>query len=154
MKPLLHLMKKLCSQCEQFVRGGFYQNSSCGALASLAQNLNWYFATSPNSGFENLYLRVEMNLGFISRQKLLTSLMTSCSEASVMPENFSISLFQQFIFFSCLVARIIDAAATSLGMNLSREASSSWISCRYYAKKKTSSSLQATLNLLYLYKNL
>lgn len=66
-----------------------------------------------------------MNLGFISIQKDLTSLITSDSEASVYPENYSISLFQQFIFFSCLDANIMEAAAIYDYLNFKRLASKS-----------------------------
>ena len=121
---------------------------------SVSQNLNWCLATSPYSALLNLYFKVEMNLGLISIQKDLTSLMTSESDSSVQPENCSISLFQQFIFFNYLLAKIIEAAAICDYLNFRREASKSWISCKYWAQKKTSSSLSATLILLNLCKNL
>lgn len=74
-----------------------------------------------------------MNFGLISRQNDLTSLTTSANYSSVYPLNLTISLFQQLTFFSCLEARIIDAAAISDCLNFNSEASSSWISYRYWA---------------------
>jgi hypothetical protein len=57
--------------------------------------------------------------------------------------NFSISLFQQFIFFNYFAANIIDAAANYDGLNLKSVASSNDTSYKYCAKKNTSSSLKA-----------
>jgi hypothetical protein len=57
--------------------------------------------------------------------------------------NFSISLFQTLIFFNYLAANIIEAAANYDGLNLKRVASRRDTSCKYYAKKNTSSSFNA-----------
>lgn len=67
---------------------------------TLSQNWNWSLATSMYSGFENLYLRVEMNLGLISKANDFTSSTTSLRSASVYPENYFISFVQQLIFFN------------------------------------------------------
>ena len=77
----------------------------------IIQNLNWCLATWRYSGLENLYFKVDMNLGLISIAKLLISSVASFKSLSVYPENFSISLFQQFIFLSCLAESIIEAPA-------------------------------------------
>jgi len=100
-------------------------------ISILHQNLNWCFATYRYSGFENLYFRVEMNFGFISTAKVLISSMQSFKSDSLYPENFSISLFQQFIFFSYFDERISEDAASCDGLNRRSDASSSEISWRY-----------------------
>ena len=95
-----------------------------------------------------------MNLGLISTANYLTSLTHSARSCSLYPVNFSISLFHTFIFFNYLAANIIEAAANYDGLNLKRVASRRDTSCKYYAKKNTSSSFRAWWSLRYLYKNL
>ena len=95
-----------------------------------------------------------MNLGFISMANVFISSMHSVRSVSLQLEYFSISLFQQFIFLSCLEERMSAEAASQEGLNRSSEASSREISCRYWAQKNTSSSFRATDSRLNLSKNL
>ena len=108
-------------------------------LSVFHQNLKGWLATLQYSGLENLYLRVEMNLGFISTQKDLTSATVSLRSSWVYWVNLSNSFPQtSSFFFNCLTDRISEAAAICEGLNFSRLASikaTSWIN---WAKKKTS----------------
>jgi hypothetical protein len=79
----------------------------------------------------NLYLRVEINLGLISRAKHLISSTVSLKSFSEYPVNFSISLFQQLIFFNYFADKIRAAAANYDGLNLRRVASRRAISYKY-----------------------
>ena len=92
------------------------------------QNLKGRLATSLYSCFENLYFSVVRNLGFTSSTKPLTSSAIGCRCSSVYSVALSISLFHTLTFLMALVARISDAAASSLELYLSSEASRSAIS--------------------------
>ena len=103
----------------------------CWLLKHSAQNLNGKLDTSMYSGFENLYLSVVKNLGFTSIANDLTSATTFCTGCSSMPVSFTMSLPQMFTFLSYLVASISEAAAISLGLYFSRDASNMLISAMY-----------------------
>ena len=75
------------------------------------------------SGFENLYLRVEMNFGFISTANDLTSSQASYRSSLLYPVNFSRSSSQQFVFLNYLAERMRDAPAICDGANLKSDAS-------------------------------
>lgn len=111
-------------------------------------------ATFIYSGFENLYLRMLMNLGFISLINNFTSFIISLRSFSEYSVNFSISLFQQSIFLSYLADKIRQLAASILGLNFRKAASSKQISIINWAKKKISSSFTAGVILRYLCKNI
>ena len=108
-------------------------------LLSLSfQNFKGISATFQYSYFWNLYLRVVKNLGLTSRAKPETSLTTFSRCAAVYSDTYSICLCQKVPgFLRHLAERMIEAAAISLGLNWSREASRSEISIRYCAKKKS-----------------
>lgn len=93
-------------------------------------------ATPMYSGFWNLYLSVERNLGLTSMANCLTSSMASFRSFSLYPVHFSISEFHALIFLMALVARMKAAAAISEGLCFKRKASKREISHRYCAKKK------------------
>lgn len=85
-------------------------------------------ATSMYSCFVNLYFKVVRNLGFTSKANDLTSSTMGARYSSFMSVAISISLFQALIFLIFLAERIKDAAAISLGLYLSKEASKRAIS--------------------------
>ena len=93
-------------------------------------------ATPMYSGFWNLYLSVERNLGLTSMANCLTSSMASFRSFSLYPVHFSISEFHALIFLMAVVARMKAAAALSEGLCFKRKASKREISHRYCAKKK------------------
>jgi hypothetical protein len=93
-------------------------------------------ATLMYSGFWNLYLSVERNLGLTSMANYLTSSMASFRSFSLYPVHFSISEFHALIFLMALVERMKAAAAISDGLCFKRKASRREISQRYCAKKK------------------
>ena len=93
-------------------------------------------ATLMYSGFWNLYLSVERNLGLTSMANCLTSSMASFRSFSLYPVHFSISEFHALIFLMALVERMKAAAAISDGLCFKRKASRREISQRYCAKKK------------------
>ena len=105
------------------------------------------------SAFENLYLRVDMNFGFISRAKDLTSSTTSFKSFSLQPVNFTIASVHPVVFLSWDDDKIIEAAAIYDGRKRSRLASSMATSWMYCAQKNTSLSLQVFDNLLYRSRN-
>ena len=101
--------------------------------SSFASNVNWQLATFMYSVFENLYLRVEMNFGFISRAKDFTQSTHSFRSASVQPVNFTIDSVHPVVFLSQDDDRIMDAAAIYDGRKRSRLASSMATSWMYWA---------------------
>lgn len=99
--------------------------------SGVPQNLKGIFATSKYSVFENLYLRVDKNLGLTSYANDFRSSVTSFRSSSLYPVFFSISLFQALILFIAFADRISAAAANSEVLYFSRDASNSAISQRY-----------------------
>ena len=77
----------------------------------LASKLNQQFATFMYSVFENLYRRVEINFGFISSAKDLTSSTASCKSLSLQPVNCCTLSVHPVVFLSQVADKIIDAAA-------------------------------------------
>ena len=105
-------------------------------LLFLHSKLKEIEATPMYSGFWNLYLSVERNLGLTSMANCLTSSMASFRSFSLYPVHFSISEFHALIFLMALVARMKAAAAISDGLCFKRKASKREISHKYCAKKK------------------
>ena len=120
----------------------------------MPSNLNSQFATFIYSVLENLYLRVEMNFGFISTKNYFTSLTAVWRSSFEQFVNFWTSFVHESIFLSCLHERIRLGAACSEGLNLIRVMSSKLTSRMYWAKKNTSLLSNTGANLLYLSKNL
>lgn len=106
------------------------------------------------SAFENLYRKVDMNFGFISNAKDLTSSMASFKSDSLYPVKFTIVSVHPVVFLSQDDDKIIDAAAIQDGRKRRRLASSIATSWIYYAQKNTSLSLYVLESLLYLSRNL
>ena len=119
-----------------------------------SQNLKSQLATFMYSGFENLYLRVEINFGFISTRNYLTSVIAFVKSLLLYLVNLTMSAVQQSIFFSYLQERIRAAAASSDGLNLIRVMSRRDTSKMYCAKKNTSLSSNSGARRLYLSRNL